>query len=364
MATRVKFKKYHRPGTSPGTLVPPAQAPAEVQIRLINYGPDHFEEKLVKDVEECAAYRQTSHNLWISIVGLGRVDVLERLGSDFNLHPLALEDVLNIGQRPKFDDYEDYIFFILRLSRNSRDLSRDSWALETEQFSFFLGKNFLITIEEFPGSPFDAVLDRLRKGRPKIRGGGVDYLAYALIDSAVDSFFPVMEQLGEQIEALEDEVVEEPDEETLTSVNQLKRDVLTLRRMLWPMRDLVNTLLRDDTPLLSAQTRLYLRDCYDHSVQLIDMLETHREISTGIMEVYLSSLSQRMNEIMKVLTVIATIFIPLTFIVGIYGMNFDPDISPWNMPELTAYYGYPIVMGLMLVIALFMLAYFKRRGWF
>lgn len=351
----MKFKKYHRPGTAPGTLVPPEKAPP-ARITVISYSPEHFEEKQIKKVQDCFAYRDNSMTTWINVEGLGQVEVLEQLGRHFGLHPLALEDVLNVGQRPKYDDYESHLFFILRVAGIKPQF-------ETEQFSFFLGKNFLITVEETPGNGFEGVRERIRKTRPQIRRGGPDYLAYALIDAAIDSFFPVMERIGERVEDLEDAVVENPSQNILVQIHALKRELLSLRRVLWPSRDMMNLLLRDDSELVQPQTKFFLRDCYDHSVQLIDMLETYREISTGIMEVYLSSLNNHMADIMKVLTVISTIFIPLTFIVGIYGMNFDPQSSPWNMPELNAYYGYPVVVVLMLLVALGMIYYFRKRGW-
>ena len=307
-------------------------------------------------MQDCFAYRENSMTTWINVEGLGQVEVLEQLGRHFGLHPLALEDVLNVGQRPKYDDYESHLFFILRVAGITQQF-------ETEQFSFFLGKNFLITVEETPGNGFDGVRERIRKGRPQIRRGGPDYLAYALIDAAIDSFFPVMEKIGERVEDLEDEVVENPSRNILVQIHALKRELLNLRRVLWPSRDMMNLLLRDDSELVQPQTKFFLRDCCDHAVQLIDMLEIYREISIGIMEIYLSSVNNHMADIMKVLTVISTIFIPLTFIVGIYGMNFNSESSPWNMPELNAFYGYPAVMVFMFLIALGMIYYFRRRGW-
>ncbi|MBI4447148.1 MAG: magnesium/cobalt transporter CorA [Acidobacteria bacterium] len=352
----MKFKKYHKPGTAPGTLIPPIQAPPEVQIKLIAYSTDFFEEKKLHDLDEIAAYRDSPHIIWISVEGLGQVEVLEQLGQQFGLHPLALEDVLNIGQRPKLDDYESHLFFILRVAHLKEEI-------ETEQFSFFLGERFLISIEETPGNGFEMIRERLRRGRTQIRRSGADYLAYTLIDAAIDSYFPVMEFLGERVEDLEIEVVEAPSKATLIEVHKLKRELLHLRRVLWPSRDTINMLMREDEGLITQQTRFFLRDCYDHAVQIIDILETHRDLSTGIMDVYLSSLSNRLSEIMKVLTIISTIFIPLTFISGIYGMNFDADASPWNMPELRAYFGYPAILLFMLIVALVMLGYFRRRGW-
>lgn len=351
----MRFKKYHRAGTAPGTLVPPLQAPPRSRLILVSYGSDHYQENQLQSVEECLPFREKPFPLWLNVEGLGQVEVLEKLGTYFQLHPLALEDILNIGQRPKFDDYDDYLFMILRLAVGA--------GVETEQIGLFLGKDFLITVEERIGNGFEPVRERLRKGRPQIRRRGPDYLAYALIDSAVDSFFPVLERLGAKLQELDAAVMEHPTEDILQQIHNVKQELLILRRVLWPSRDMIGTLIRDDTPLIQPQTDVYLRDCYDHAVEIMDTVETYRDQAAGIMDVYLSTLSKHLNEVIKVLTIISTIFIPLTFMVGIYGMNFDPQSSPWNMPELSAYYGYPVALAVMAMLALSMIAYFKRRGW-
>jgi magnesium transporter len=236
----------------------------------------------------------------------------------------------------------------------------------SEQVSFILGKHYLLTVQEEPEHDcFGVVRDRIRTNKGTIRKRGADYLAYTLLDAIVDGFFPILEVYGESIEDLEDEVVETPTRQTLEKIHKLKRELLTLRRSIWPLRDAINLLIRDtSTELVGDDVRIYLRDCYDHTVQVLDMVETYRELASSLMDVYLSSVSNRMNEIMKVLTVISTIFIPLTFVAGVYGMNFNPDKSPFNMPELNWYWGYPACWAVMLGIALVLIYYFKRKGWF
>jgi magnesium transporter len=236
--------------------------------------------------------------------------------------------------------------------------------LASEQISIIFGPNYVLTLQEVPGDSFDPVRERIRHGKGRIRGRGSDYLAYALIDALTDEFFPVLEHFGERVEALEDALLERPGPATLHEIHDIKRELLALRRAAWPERELLNAMMRNDSELITADTKIYLRDCYDHVVQAMDMIETYRELASGMLDVYLSSVSNRMNEVMKVLTIIATIFIPLTFIAGIYGMNFDPDRSPLNMPELRWYYGYPFSLALMAVVALALVYYFRRKGWF
>ena len=235
--------------------------------------------------------------------------------------------------------------------------------VDTEQLSLFLGDGWVITFQEQPGDCWEPVRDRLRVGRGRIRTEGADYLFYALLDAVVDNFYPIMEEFGERLELLEEEVVADPREELVGVIHAARRDALALRHSTWPMREAMGQLFRDEHRLISAETRIYLRDAYDHTIQVIDLLENYREMASALLDVYLSSVSHRMNEVMKVLTIIATIFIPLTFIAGIYGMNFDPGASPWNMPELSWYWGYPVVMGIMLVIALALVGYFRWKRW-
>jgi len=290
---------------------------------------------------------------WINIDGLGDVAMLRELADHFGLHPLALEDVLRTVQRPKIEEYEDHFFIVVQVPFWDGPLDVDF-----EQVSLFLGTNFLITIQEDASRDvFDPIRARLRSGRGFARTRGHDYLAYALLDVAVDRFFPVLEPLGEAIEALEDELLETPAKKSVVKLHELKRALLLLRRNAWPMRDLVSALSRDDFNLITRETRVFLRDCYDHSVQIMDMVEGYRDLSTSMMDIYLSSLAMRTNEIMRVLTVVSTIFIPLTFIAGVYGMNFE------DMPELKMAHAYPVCLGLMVLIAVGMLALFRRKGW-
>ncbi|MCW8828467.1 MAG: magnesium/cobalt transporter CorA, partial [Gammaproteobacteria bacterium] len=280
------------------------------------------------------------------------------LGQLFGLHPLALEDVINTGQRPKADSYGEQLFVVMNLPTVN-----EQGRIETEQVSLFLGEGFLISFHRGDSRPFEPVVQRLRKHSGKIRERKADYLLYALLDVTIDRGFPVLEFYSEYIEDLEDELLENPGKETLSRIHQLKRELLMLRRMLWPQREVINNLIREEQPQIRAETQPYLRDCYDHTIQIIDLIEVYREMTSSMMDVYLSSVSNRMNEVMKVLTVIATTFIPLTFIVGVYGMNFSGD-SPWAMPELNWYYGYPLVWLVMILVTGGMIIYFKRRNWF
>jgi magnesium transporter len=345
--------RYHPPGTAPGTLRAPDPS------AVIDYGPDHFDEREIESVEELAPYRDTPTVTWINVEGLNDIPFLEGLGKLFELHPLALEDVLNCGQRPKLEDYGSYHFLVMKSLRQGDD------GLEIEQISFFLSGNYVITLQEIPGDSFEQVRERIRQNKSgQIRKLGSDYLLYALIDALMDEFFPVLESYGERIEELEDEVVAKAAPETLQGVHRVKRDLLGLRRIAWPEREVINSLQREEAHLIRPETRVFLRDSYDHAIQVIDMIETYRDLAAGLLDVYLSSASNRLNEVMKVLTIISTIFIPLNFIAGVYGMNFDRQASPLNMPELGWYYGYPAVLGVMLFAGGMMALYFKRKGWF
>ena len=352
-------KRYHKPGTAPGTLrAPEARVAGPVQVTVIDYGPEHFEEKRIARIEDVFPYRDSPTVTWINVEGLQDVGLIEKLGRHFGFHPLALEDVLNCGQRPKIEDYGSYHFLVMK------SLYRKTEELDPEQISFFLGGNYVITFQEVPGDSFEAVRERIRHGKGQIRRLSSDYLVYALLDALVDEFFPVLEAYGEQVEALEDAVVQRPEPATLNEIHRIKRELLLLRRTAWPEREVINSLQREEAHLIRPETRVFLRDCYDHTIQVIDMIETYRDLASGLLEVYLSSLSNRLNEVMKVLTIISTIFIPLSFIAGVYGMNFNPLSSPMNMPELNWHYGYPAALGLMAVIAGALVVYFRRKGWF
>jgi magnesium transporter len=353
---RKAWARRSAPGAPPGTLLPDPKAPPPV-IRVIAYGPDTFTEQAVESPVLVRPFLQAWPVTWVNVEGLGDATVIRQLGDLFGLHQLALEDVINVHQRAKVEQYGDHHFIVTRMVRLGA-------RLETEQVSLFLGRNFVLTFQEgLPGDCLEPVRDRLRQGHGRIREAGADYLAYALLDAVIDSYFPVLEAYGERLETLEEELITRPVPGIIPPIHDVKRDLLALRRAIWPQREALNVLLRDELPLITPETRLHLRDCYDHTVQLIDLMETYRELSSDLMEMYLSSVSNRTSEIMRVLTIIATIFIPLTFLAGIYGMNFDPDVSPWNMPELKWYWGYPFALAVMALVALTQLVFFRRRGW-
>lgn len=351
---------YDQPGSMPGTLQIKANA-SPPTIVLIDYNLDNAIRLAIADPEECAAHLDTESVSWINIDGLGQEDIWRRIGQVFGLHPVVLEDVVNVPQRPKTEDYGDQLVVVLHMVM----MVPDQPHFLNEQVSFVLGPNYLLTVQEEPRYDcFEPIRDRIRLNKGIIRQRQADYLLYALIDAIVDGIFPVLESYGERIEDLETEVMSAPTHQTLTDIHQLKRELLSLRRSIWPQREAISALLRDDCTLVSPAVKVYLRDCYEHVVQALDMLETYRELASSLMDVYLSSVSNKMNEVMKTLTVISTIFIPLTFVAGIYGMNFNPDASPFNMPELNWYWGYPAVWLVMLGIAAGMVYFFWRRGWF
>lgn len=351
---------YSEPGSLPGTLEIETDA-APPTIVLIDYNEHSAVRTQVSTPEECVPYLDSESVSWVDVQGLGSEDVLQRLGKVFGLHPLALEDVVNVPQRPKVEEYDDQLLVITRMVMPRR---RGEGCV-MEQVSFLLGKHYLLTVQEEPErDTFYPVRDRIRTHKGLIRKRGADYLAYSLIDTIIDGFFPVLEAYGEEIEDLEDEVVSNPTRKTLEKVHSLKRELLSLRRAIWPQRDAINALIRDGNALISDEVRIYLRDCYDHAVQVLDMVETYRELASSLMDVYLSSVSNKTNDVMKLLTVISSIFIPLTFIAGVYGMNFDTEASPWNMPELGWYWGYPLCLAVMAAIAIGLVTFFWKRGWF
>jgi magnesium transporter len=360
MAAKAKRKRKavrshsKKAGLAPGTLVHVGEKKVEsVAISVIDYDEQQVTEKPVGSIEECLPFKQTPTVTWVNIDGLHEVQVIEKLGKAFDLHPLILEDVLSTGQRPKFEDYENCAFVVLRMLSY-----RDEEAMvESEQVSLVLGSNFVISFQERVGDVFDPVRDRIRNGKGRVRKMGADYLMYSLLDAIVDSYFGILEKVGDRIEGLEDELISDPDERTLHQIYALKREMISLRRSIWPLRELVNGIQRSDSALVSESTNVYLRDVYDHTIQIIDTIESLRDIVSGMLDTYLSSISNRMNAVMKVLTIIATIFIPLTFVAGIYGMNFD-----W-MPELHWRWGYPAVWLLMLAITALMVKYFRRKKW-
>ena len=340
-----------RPGTPPGTLVA-AGAPTPARISVVAYNREGATERPDVGVDDALAAVAPGGVTWINVDGLGDPGVLARLGERFGLHPLALEDVLNVPQRPKVERYDKHMFVVLRTMRLA-----DGEVAE-EQVSLFFGAGWLITVQERPdGDCFGVVREAIRQGRGRVREAGADYLAYLIIDSVVDAYFPVIEQFGERIQHLESAAIDDPNPIVLVQMQRLRHQLLTLRRAVWPMREEIGILQREESDLVAPETRIFLRDVYDHAVQALEIVESLRETAVSVMEVYLSVQNQRLNEIMKVLTVIATLFIPLTTIASIYGMNFK------HMPELEWRYGYAWALGLMLVTALAMLGFFKRKGW-
>jgi magnesium transporter len=354
MAKMIK-KRSKKAGLPPGTLVHIGEKRAgEPIIALIDYDEANFQEREVKAVEECFPFRDKPTITWINVEGVHRVEVVEKLGHCFGLHPLVLEDILNTDQRPKMEIYGDYVYIVLKMLYGG-DVNHP---IEAEQVSLILGSNFVISFQEGKeGDVFNPVRERIRSGKGLIRTMGSDYLAYSLIDMIVDSYFLILERLGEKIELLEEALVAHPTATTLQEIRKFKTEMIFVRRVVWPLRELVSGLRRKESPLIKETTEIYLRDVYDHTVQVMDTIELYREMLSGMLDIYLSSVSNRLNSVMKVLTIIATIFMPLTFIAGIYGMNFK------YMPELEWRWGYPAIWLIVVAIGISMLIYFKKRKW-
>jgi magnesium transporter len=339
--------------------MPPGTVPVEgeprsapVKITVIDYDANRYEEKQINLVEECFPYRDTSTVTWINIDGLHDSRAIEEIGQCYSIHPLILKDLQNTEQRPKMQDLESYLYLTIKMMT----IDDKTQEISIEHVSMILGPTYLISFQENIGDVFDPVRERIRR-EGRIRKFGPDYLVYALIDDIVDNYFLVMEKLEERVEDLEEELVVNATQKSLSKLNKLKKDMIHLRKAVWPLREVISALDREDSPMIRAETRIYFRDVYDHIIQVIDTLETFRDMVSGMIDIYLSSLSYRMNEIMKVLTLIATIFIPLTFVAGVYGMNFD------YMPELRHPYGYFMVWGVMIGVVVVMLVYFRKRQW-
>jgi magnesium transporter len=351
---RLVKKTSKKVGLPPGTLVHIGEKKMDKpRITIIDYDESQFQEIEASTIEECFPVKDKPTVTWINIDGIHQVEILEKIGDCFGLHPLVLEDILNTGQRPKVEDFGDYIFIALKMF-HSEDKNNE---IAEEQLSLILGPKFVISFQEVVGDVFDPIRERIRSARGRIRKMGADYLAHALLDSVVDNYFVVLEKLGEKIEFLEEELVTNPTTDTLQIIHDLKREMIFLRKSVWPLREVVSILERGESALIQESTAIYLRDVYDHTIQVIDTVETFRDIISGMLDIYLSSVSNRMNEVMKVLTIIATIFIPLTLIAGIYGMNFQ------YMPELGWRWGYPMVWLVMLAIVALMAVYFRRKRW-
>lgn len=352
-------KRYHPAGTAPGTLTKKsAEGAPPLRIQLVDYDADSITVLDDIDAESCGTYLQRPTVTWVHIAGNPTVAALKHLGEAFGLHSLALEDVVNSGQRPKAEPFPDHLFIVMSLP------SMVDGEVEVHQVSLFAGDRFLISFCESETMPFESVVNRLQVTGARIRGQGADYLLYSLLDLVIDKAFPLLETFGMQLEGLEEDILESANRETLGDIHRVRRELILLRRTLWPQREVINALLRDESAIIGRNTHLYLRDCYDHTVQIIDLLETYRDMVASMLEMYLSMVSNRMNEVMRVLTVIATIFIPLTFIVGVYGMNFDPDAGPLSMPELGQPLGYVFVWFAILLVAAGMVLFFRGRDWF
>lgn len=344
---------FDLPGSEPGTLWIEENATPS-QLILIDYDPKHVVRKFNITPSECEDYLASDSASWLDIQGLGSEPILKQIGQIFKLHPLLLEDVVNVPQRPKVEDYNKQLIIIVHLVEPKTEED----GFKSEQVSFVLGRNYLLTFQEESNHDcFNPVRNRLKNNKGKIRTSGVDYLTYLLLDTIIDSFFPVLEDYGERIEELENEVVFNPSHRTLEKIYKIRRELLALRRAIWPQQSVIMTLMRSGSNLISSDVEIYFRDCYDHVIQLLDIVESYRELSSSLMDVYLSSMSNQMNEIMKVLTIISSIFIPLSFIAGVYGMNFE------YIPELNWKWGYFICLGVMATVALGLMTFFWRSGW-
>jgi magnesium transporter len=350
---------YKPSGTPPGTLNAPAGSSGAAKMRLIQYDSESLLDEEFADWDSLMAKYDPAKVNWIDIEGLGDVPLLERVAERFGLHALAVEDVLNTAQRPKIEPFENHFFIVSEMV-----YFQEGDELCFEQVSLFLGESFLITIQEDAGHDvFESVRTRLKSGRGYARRMKPDYLAYALLDATVDQIFPVLESVGDSIEEVEEELLEKPVRSSLRKLYEAKRLLLALRRAAWPHREIFSTLMRDDSGLVTRATQVYVRDCYDHITQIIDIIESYRDLSAGLMDLYLSSVGFRTNEIIRVLTIVSVLFIPLTFLAGVYGMNFKTEF-PANMPELSWPFGYVFFWGLCALISGGMLAFFKRKRWF
>jgi len=350
---RLVKKRSKKIGHPPGTLIYIGDKKIEnVKMTLINYDEAQYQEKEVKKIEECFPFKDKPAVTWLNINGIHDVEVMRKIGEYVDLHPLLLEDIMNTDQRPKIEDFGDYIFITLKMIYYNEKKKE----IEIEQVSLILGLNFVISFQEREGDVFNSIRERIRRGKGKVRKSGADYLAYTLIDAIVDNYFIILEGTGEKIEEMEEILIANPTPNTLQGIHNLKRDMIFLRKSVWPLREIISGLERTESSLIEESTGIYLRDVYDHSIQVIDTIESFRDMISGMLDIYLSSISNKMNEVMKVLTIIATIFIPLTFIAGIYGMNF-------YIPELQFCWGYFAALFIMAVVSIIMLIFFRKKKW-
>ena len=351
---RLVKRRPNKRGLPPGTLVYSGDHKVDaVRITLMDYDDQHLQEQILHSIEECLPFKDTPTVSWINIDGLHDIALMEQLGQQFDIHVLVLEDVLSIDQRPKQEDYDNHLFVVLKMLT----YDDEHQCVRSEQVSIILGQNYVLSFQEVVGDVFEPIRERLRQAKGRLRKMGPDYLFYALLDALVDSYFLILEKIGDRIEGLEDELVTEPTDATLRQIHELKREMIFLRRNIWPLRELISGLQRCESGLIQENVEIYLRDVYDHTIQVIDTIESLRDMVSGMLDIYLSSVSNKMNAVMKVLTIIATLFIPTTFVAGIYGMNFD------HMPELHWKYGYIVLWGVLLAIFTSMIIYFKRKKW-
>jgi magnesium transporter len=341
-------------GLPPGALIHVGDKKVESPtVTIFDYDADHFQERQTATVDECIPFKDTPTVTWINVSGIHDVEILRSLGDCYSIHPLVLEDILNTEQRPKLEDFETYFFIVAKMLYLERGTSQ----VRAEQISIIVGPTFVISFQETEEDVFEGIRERIRSGRGRLRQRGADYLAYALLDAVVDGYFVILETIGAELEDIEDQLIEDPSGTILQTVYEMKRELIFLRKSVWPLREVLAVLSRQESDLIKQETIAYLRDVYDHTIQVIDTVESLRDLVAGMHDTYLSSVSNRMNEVMKVLTIFATIFIPLTFIAGIYGMNFE-----W-MPELRWHWSYPVLLLLMLAGGISMLAYFRKRRW-
>lgn len=350
-----KMSQRKKPGAAPGTVEHIGERHMdEIKITVHDYDDAHLQEIPIDKIQKVQPYLDDPSKTWIKVRGLHDIEQLKSIWNFFELHPLIQEDIVHTAQRPKVESYENCLFFVLRMLTYSEEEQR----LRAEQISVVLGKNYVMSFQETDTDYFKPVLDRLSVEGSRIRSNKTDYLTYALIDTVVDHYYGIIEHLAEEIERLEDELLNDPEDHILREIHKIRREIIYFRKSVWPLRDAINTAIRDESKFIDDNTKIYLRDVYDHMIQVIDNIENYRDMVLGLHDMYMSHVSNKMNEVMKVLTIIATIFIPLTFIAGIYGMNFS------NMPELSWSWGYPVSLGVMGIIAVIMILYFKRKGWF
>ncbi len=347
-------------GLIPGSLVYVGdKTQIKSKITVIDYDQDNFTEKTIENIEDLFPFKDSPTVTWINIDGINDASLIEKIGNHFNIHHLILEDILNTAQRPKFEEFDNFIFIVLKMLYYNKTEEE----VQSEQVSFIIVSNCVISFQEKVGDVFDPIRERIRNAKGRIRKTKADYLLYGLLDCIIDTYFLILENLGEKIELMEEDLVTKPTPEKLKQIQSLKSDMIFLRKSVWPLREIISGLERMESGLINESTFIYLRDLYDHTIQVIDSIESLRDMTSGMLDIYISSISNKMNEVMKVLTIIATIFIPLTFIAGIYGMNFNPEVSRFNMPELNWRYGYFGVWVVMIIVALVMVIYFKRKKW-